>query len=66
MLVVWGEPTPHDPETFVFLLCKPDLQHSTNLEFEPRHHKVGRDRLLIPSVIPAQVQGRHNKHNEKY
>ena len=50
------------------LLHRPNLQRSTDHEFGSRHHqRLGRgDRILLPSVIPAQVQGRQFTHNEKY
>ena len=50
------------------LLRRPNLQRSTDHEFGSRHHqRLGRgDRILLPSVIPAQVQGRQFTHNEKY
>ena len=50
------------------LLRRPNLQRSTGHEFGLRHHqRLGRgDRILLPSVIPAQVQGRQFTHNEKY
>ena len=48
------------------LLRRPNLQQyrsRVRIETPPR---LGRgDRILLPSVIPAQVQGRH-LHNEKY
>ena len=44
------------------LLHRPNLQRSTDHEFGSRHHqRLGRgDRILLPPVIPAQVQGRQS------
>ena len=57
--VGWTNAT--QPRDIVSLLRGQNQKRSANLKFKLRHHTEGReDLILLPSVIPAQVQGRHN------
>ena len=61
MLAVWGGPTPH--YLAILCLCYAN-QTSSEIPISSSNRDTARlgrgDRILLPSVIPAQVQGRHN------
>ena len=61
MLVVWGGPTPHN--LVILCLCYAN-QTSSEVPISSSNRDTARlgrgDRILLPSVIPAQVQGCHN------
>ena len=61
MLAVWGGPTPHNLVTLC--LCYAN-QTSSEVPISSSNRDTARlgrgDHILLPSVIPAQVQGRHN------
>ena len=63
---MWGGPTPHNLVT-LSLCCAIRTCSEVPIPSSDRDTTMlGRgDRILLPSVIPAQVQGRH-LHNEKY
>ena len=58
---MWGGPTPHN--LVILCLCYANQTRSeVPISSSDRDTaRLGRgDRILLPSVIPAQVQGRHN------
>ena len=61
MLAVWGGPTPHNLVTLC--LCYAN-QTSSEVPISSSNRDTARlgrgDHILLPSVIPAQVQGRHD------
>ena len=61
MLAVWGGPTPHN--LVILCLCYAN-QTCSEVPISSSNRDTARlgrgDRILLPSVIPAQVQGRHN------
>ena len=61
MLAVWGGPMPHN--LVILCLCYAN-QTSSEVPISSSNRDTARlgrgDRILLPSVIPAQVQGRHN------
>ena len=63
---MWGGPTPHNLVT-LSLCCAIRTCSEVPISSSDRDTtRLGRgDRILLPSVIPAQVQGRH-LHNKKY
>ena len=58
---MWGGPTPHN--LVILCLCYAN-QTSSEVPISSLNRDIARlgraDRILLPSVIPAQVQGRHN------
>ena len=58
---MWGGPTPHN--LVILCLCYTN-QTSSEVPISSSNRDTARlgrgDRILLPSVIPAQVQGRHN------
>ena len=58
---MWGGPTPHN--LVISCLCYAN-QTSSEVPISSSNRDTARlgrgDRILLPSVIPAQVQGRHN------
>ena len=58
---MWGGPTPHNLVTLC--LCYAN-QTSSEVPISSSNRDTARlgrgDRILLPTVIPAQVQGRHN------
>ena len=58
---MWGGPTPHN--LVILCLCYAN-QTSSEVPISSSNRDTARlgrgDRILLPSVIPAQVQGRHN------
>ena len=58
---MWGGPAPHN--LVILRLCCAD-QTSSEVPISSSDRDTARlgrgDRILLPSVIPAQVQGRHN------
>ena len=58
---MWGGPTPHN--LVISCLCYAN-QTSSKVPISSSNRDTARlgrgDRILLPSVIPAQVQGRHN------
>ena len=58
---MWGGPTPHNLVTLC--LCYAN-QTSSEVSISSSNRDTARlgrgDRILLPTVIPAQVQGRHN------
>ena len=64
---MWGGPTPHNLVT-LSLCCAVGTCSEvpiTSSDRDTTEAREGRPHFLLPSVIPAQVQGRH-LHNEKY
>ena len=61
MLVVWGGPMPYN--LVILCLCYAN-QTSSEVPISSSNQDTARlgrgDRILLPLVIPAQVQGRHN------
>ena len=61
MLAVWGGPMPHN--LVILCLCYAN-QSSSEVPISSLNQDTARlgrgDRILLPSVTPAQVQGRHN------
>ena len=61
MLAVWGGPTPHN--LVILCLCYTN-QTCSEVPISSSNRDTARlgrgDHILLPSVIPAQVQGRHN------
>ena len=58
---MWGGPTPH--KLVILCLCYANqIRSEVPISSSDRDTaRLGRgDRILLPSVIPAQVQGRHN------
>ena len=58
---MWGGPAPHHL-VILFLCCTDQTSSEVPISSSDRDTaRLGRgDRILLPSVIPAQVQGRHN------
>ena len=58
---MWGGPTPHN--LVILCLCYAN-QTSSEVPISSSNRDTARlgrgDRILLPSVIPAQVQGHHN------
>ena len=58
---MWGGPTPHN--LVILCLCYAN-QTCSEVPISSLNRDTARlgrgDRILLPSVIPAQVQGRHN------
>ena len=58
---MWGGPTPHN--LVILCLCYTN-QTCSEVPISSSNRDTARlgrgDRILLPSVIPAQVQGRHN------
>ena len=58
---MWGGPAPHN--LVILCLCYTN-QTSSEVPISSSNRDTARlgrgDRILLPSVIPAQVQGRHN------
>ena len=58
---MWGGPMPHN--LVILCLCYAN-QTSSEVPISSSNRDTARlgrgDRILLPSVIPAQVQGRHN------
>ena len=58
---MWGGPTPHN--RVILCLCYAN-QTSSEVPISSSNRDTARlgrgDRILLPSVIPAQVQGHHN------
>ena len=58
---MWGGPTPHN--LVILCLCYAN-QTSSEVPISSSNRDIARlgrgDRILLPSVISAQVQGRHN------
>ena len=58
---MWGGPTPHN--LVILCLCYAN-QTCSEVPISSSNRDTARlgrgDRILLPSVIPAQVQGRHN------
>ena len=59
---MWGGPTPHN--LVILCLCYANQTTSSEVPISSSNRDTARlgrgDRILLPSVIPAQVQGRHN------
>ena len=58
---MWGGPTPHNLVTLCLCYANQTCSEVPISSSNRDTAKLGRgDRILLPSVIPAQVQGRHN------